>query len=343
MGVNIKSTGNRGLFARAAVVVVALAAMVLGASRLSGRNVPTTQPTNGAASHPATQAASQPAPLTVATYNINYGNADLDKVVEVIRSLKADLVCLQETNAEGERHLRASLKDDFPHMSFAAKEGGGGFGLLSRRSLGDVKYYPPKAGWFGFYECVIEWAGRKVRIVNVHLQPVLPENGEGLAGLFKLMLQTERVRAAQCEHLLSLWKDGEPVVMLGDYNSLTSLSGPAKLVGRGLTDSLAAVTENPDANITWQWLYQGIRWRYRIDHIFHSKHVRTADCRVVPDGPSDHYPVVSTLEWRLTTTQPATQPATAEAAQAGVAGGTGVSGGPGVSSASSEGAAAKLH
>jgi len=45
-----------------------------------------------------TQPAKDPAGFSVATYNINYGNADLKLVVETLVKVDADFVCLQETN-----------------------------------------------------------------------------------------------------------------------------------------------------------------------------------------------------------------------------------------------------
>ncbi|MBW3596080.1 MAG: endonuclease/exonuclease/phosphatase family protein [Planctomycetes bacterium] len=39
-------------------------------------------------------------PLRIATYNINWANLRLEEVVELIRRADADVVCLQETNAQ---------------------------------------------------------------------------------------------------------------------------------------------------------------------------------------------------------------------------------------------------
>ena len=54
------------------------------------------------------------ADFAVATYNINYGNADIEGVVRSIRASGADLVALQETNRQSEVYLRKELAKSYP-------------------------------------------------------------------------------------------------------------------------------------------------------------------------------------------------------------------------------------
>jgi endonuclease/exonuclease/phosphatase (EEP) superfamily protein YafD len=285
------------------VAAVALTASTMArgrspnAARSAGADGPAGSPTTEPTSRPATQPTSQPAPaFTVAAYNINYGNADLKAVAKLVGELDADLVCIVESNAESERHLRRALAKAYPHMTFIRRPAAGGFGFLSRKPLTGVRYHKPKAGWFGFYECTVKFGEQSVQVVGVHLQPVVPTNGEGVGGLAKLLVASEKVRAEQGRHLLEILSTDRPVVALGDYNCQTFMAACRSLADKGYIDSFAAVNEEPDKQISWHWKYKGIEYRFRIDHIFHSPHWRTLSSRIEPQGPSDHYPIVSRLE-----------------------------------------------
>jgi len=47
----------------------------------------------------------EPSRIRIATYNINWGNPNLEAVVATIRDSKADSVCLQETSQRAEAFL----------------------------------------------------------------------------------------------------------------------------------------------------------------------------------------------------------------------------------------------
>ena len=55
--------------------------------------------------------------------------------------------------------------------------------------------------------------------------------------------------------------------------------------------------EHPDKLITWQWPTRPLPVSLRIDYIFHSKHFRTQSAKVIDVTGSDHFLVVSDLEW----------------------------------------------
>ena len=80
--------------------IILLTAIFWAAVRLPGT---TTNPASGPTTKPNVK-------FTVATYNINYGNVDLKKIARIIRKADADLVCLQETNRQSEKHLRRALR-----------------------------------------------------------------------------------------------------------------------------------------------------------------------------------------------------------------------------------------
>ncbi len=267
--------------------------------------------TNGIRQSPATRPTSRPGQsFRVATYNINWGNPDLPKVVETIRKANADLICLQETNRLSERHLRRALRRTYRYSTFHHSPGAGGFAFFSKTPLYEVRYFRPEHGWFGTFVARTKLGGGEVQIANVHLQPVVPRRKEKLGGLLKLFLRTENTRAKEIRKVYEDLSKGIPTLIVGDFNSPSRLSAPRFLTGKHLVDSFAAVTESPDRHVTWNWVYRGVNWQSRIDYIFHCAHFQTVASSIIVSAASDHRLLVSTLsraspKQRASTTQPA--------------------------------------
>ncbi|MHC4886449.1 MAG: endonuclease/exonuclease/phosphatase family protein [Planctomycetota bacterium] len=241
--------------------------------------------------------------LTVATYNINWGNPNLSATLKTIRSLKADLLALQETNRESERVVTRALRKTYPHRRFTKgrSHGADGFSFLSKHPIRRFKHHPPKHGLFGHTTCEIRFQKRWIRVINIHLQPILPKGKASTWELAKLFLETEQIRRKEIDAILKGEDCAEPTLVLGDLNSIVGQSAPTLLKARGLIDSYAAVTPQAHLHTTWHWTYEGREYRYRIDYIFHSPHLKTVKSRIIPCKAGDHYPVVSKLSLTETT------------------------------------------
>ena len=241
-------------------------------------------------------------PLRIATYNINWGNVGLPAVVEAIRESDADVVCLQETNAESARFIRQTLSRTYPVIRFygsVQKYRAAGFGLLSRIPLLSETFLEADGGLFGSCLLELDHMGGAVQVVNVHLQPVIFDRQRGENGLLAVkdaLLDAEAVHKKEIEHILPHLETDRPSIIVGDFNSLSSFQSPTILRERGYVDSFASVTANADTHPTWHWPTKLGNVSLRIDYIFHSPHWQTAESRVVATEGSDHYLVVSTLE-----------------------------------------------
>ena len=108
-----------------------------------------------------------------------------------------------------------------------------------------------------------------------------------------------------------------PTIILGDFNALSRAKAIGKLKGLGLTDSFAFLHADADRHPTWDWqsmlkLESGKYRRgnlgvinsgdridvgLRIDYIFHTDHFRTVESKVIRRSGSDHFLVVSQLQW----------------------------------------------
>lgn len=267
-------------------------------------------PTSGAASGPA----SQPAQLTVATYNLNFGQHDRKMLAEIVANIlkaDADVVAIQEGNADIYKYLRAKLRKHYPHMQFYPGRAAHGLGWMSKTPLLDKALLPNKGGgWFRTAAASVKQGDKRVRLFNLHLYPTLPQNGDGLLGLMTRLKRDEVIRSRE---ILGLWPHVEkamkqklPVVLLGDLNSPSILSVPQYLRDKDFVDSYAVTSKQPDTDgATWHW----DKWRLRIDYIWHNALAQTSGCRIYESDASDHFLLVSTL--KLHAGEPASKPAMA--------------------------------
>jgi len=236
--------------------------------------------------------------FTVATFNMNWGNVDLADTVRVLAGAEADAICMQETNPESERAIREGLSRVYPHMHFTKNvRYSSGFAVLSRTPLSNVRFLEPEFGFFGTLFADIALGGRRVRVASVHLEPVVPRDGEDAGEILALFFKVEGLHLKEIARIAAELPAGVPSIVAGDLNSASFGSAPRFLKNRGFVDSFAAVTPKPDAHTTWHWNHRGTDLRFRIDYVFHSPEMRTLGSRIVEAPSSDHKLVVSRLSW----------------------------------------------
>jgi len=243
----------------------------------------------------------QPEPhaaLRVATYNINFGNDDLPRVVEAILESQADIVALQEVSPRSEVFLRERLASEYPYMAFERSPDvwlAARFGFISKHRIVRSRYLEPEHGLFGAQIAVFEIGGRAVQLANVHLQPLDPTLRHNPAELIRAALAAEETHRAEIERIYASLEPGIPTIIVGDFNSLSFFKAPAFLRDKGLTDSFAAVHTEADAQPTWRWPARGGTIHARIDYVFHDAALRTLESRVIPCSSSDHFLLVCRL------------------------------------------------
>ncbi len=252
-----------------------------------------------AATCPSTNRAEQPADtLTIATYNINWGNIDLKTMVGTVRRADADVVCLQETNQQSERYIRRALRKEYSAMRFRGHRGRWGaerFGFLSRHPVSHLSFVEPKQGLFGAYVAQVRTRGTAIQIVNVHLQPIVLPRDAGIAQALSALAAMEQTHANEIAHIFEHVRPDMPTVFAGDFNSLSTFHAPLFLKKKGFVDSFAQTRKHPDAGPTWRWGSKSGEWSFRLDYIFHSRHLATTASAVLKSDASDHYLLTSTL------------------------------------------------
>ena len=115
--------------------------------------------------------------LKVVTYNVNWGFANPENVVNFLTEAGTDIVCLQETHRQWETALKARLKQRYPHCVFKEWGAAGGIAIMSRYELKNVTFIEPTAGWFPALLADVQTPIGLVQILNVHLRPPLSDRG----------------------------------------------------------------------------------------------------------------------------------------------------------------------
>lgn len=239
----------------------------------------------------------------IATFNINYGNVNLNDIVRTIRKANADVICLQETTNAFRNDSETRLKREFlkthPYIYFVGHNGryaAERFGFVSKYPLADKRFVPPVHGLFGTCFATVILPDGNVRLANVHLSPFQVARGSNAVRAFKAISAVESRHKLEIEAIARNVNAKVPTIVCGDFNSLSTFVAPRTLSGLGLQDSFASVTETADSHPTWRWPIKGMPVQFRIDYIFHSSHFETAKSEVLPTVGSDHSLLVSEMK-----------------------------------------------
>jgi endonuclease/exonuclease/phosphatase family metal-dependent hydrolase len=240
--------------------------------------------------------------LRVMTYNIQAGGGDLNRIAEVIRASRADLVALQEVDVHW--HARSGFADQtatlaerlgmqvrfapiyrLPGNEPAAATREYGVAVLSRypvvaftnhevtRLSTQVEGAAP-ALMPGFLEVGIVVQGRHVRVFNTHL------DYRGDPGIRRQQV---------IESVAIIGADDTPVLLFGDLNA-----SPAAPELRGLLVRLSdAWPDTAGAGFT----YPASNPVRRIDYVLISRHFRVVSAHVPDAMASDHRPVIVDLRF----------------------------------------------
>jgi len=246
-----------------------------------------------AALHVAGCVSKQPATVRVLTYNIHHGagmdgEVDLERIANVIRQARADLVALQEVDRGVERTGRVDQPERLAELTgmyvvfgknIDLQGGEYGNAVLSRSPIEHhrnlhLPRLPSKNEQRGLLEAHVPVGRANVIFVATHFDHQ-PDDSERLACVATL-------RALLEQH------SQKPVIVAGDLNALPDSSviqkAAAFLRGTGAIQKEPLLTypaDDPDR---------------RIDYILYNDHpaFTCLDCRVLPDSvSSDHRPVLA--------------------------------------------------
>lgn len=246
--------------------------------------------------------------IRVVTWNIRTGvgndpevrgertPSDLERVARVLRSMRPDVVALQEIDRNRDRTgfvdqtaTLARLLEMEGHFAPSLVEEAGEYGVatFSPHAVTHVEHvrFPVSDGWEprGLLETVVEIGGRPIRILNTHLQVGEAEDAR--------MQREDSARSIA----LRMRSSAEPAVLMGDFNADPSSPELQPLAfasdcwvekgeeGSGFT-ILASPFDEPANRI--DAIYTDPRFLVRACAV-----IRTLETRLA----SDHYPVAADL------------------------------------------------
>jgi endonuclease/exonuclease/phosphatase family metal-dependent hydrolase len=235
--------------------------------------------------------------VRIVTYNIRAGLGGLDRVIEDLRPLAADVIALQEIERGVARSLRvdqvAAIAGELGFQavfrpSIASEVNGDhGLAVLSRFPLTDVQTLELPQGngkWPRIALGVrVEDPAGPFRLVTVHL-----------ARPWGWPYHNTTTRLGQLNVVKRAWQNEPlPLVLCGDFNSFAW--------------SLEAWRLGPQLRHAWEpwrdgsapsWSLMTVGWpggAVKIDHVFRDDHWSCDGTWAAPPGASDHRPVVADL------------------------------------------------
>jgi exodeoxyribonuclease-3 len=256
--------------------------------------------------------------FTVAAWNVNSILARLPTALSVLRTLDADVVCLQELKCEEARFPALEIGDLGYNVAIHGQKTYNGVAILSKHRIEDVQRGlpgledDPQSRWI---EASIDAPGRPFRVASLYAPNGNPPETDKY--VYKL-----RFMDALLAHAKARLAFEEPFVIAGDYNIIprdTDCVDPRRWEGDalflpesraryralahlGFSDAYMQVDGAPHKYTFWD--YQAGAWQkdfgIRIDHLMCSPQaadrlesvVIHKEARAL-DKPSDHVPIMA--------------------------------------------------
>ncbi|HLO97505.1 MAG TPA: endonuclease/exonuclease/phosphatase family protein [Fimbriimonas sp.] len=227
----------------------------------------------------------------ILSYNIAHGDISLPGVIEDIRKVNADIVCLQEAG-KGDKERAAWAQSIAAELGYQSVQKSNN-AVLSRfpMRLEHTINAPTKWPTKEFPEVVITTPKGDVRLVSVHMEPSwvggLPPRLDGFIPTINKVVKDRRAQAEQLLERVRMSK--EPILLVGDFNGPPYTEIPRKL-DKELIDTFAEVGVGCGMTLLASLPYQ------RIDYAY-AKGLTPTRAEVISSGASDHQPVV--FEYRF--------------------------------------------
>ena len=259
--------------------------------------------------------------MRIATWNVNSVRQRLGHLLDFLKEVEPDALCLQEIKCVDADFPRREIEEAGWQVETLGQKTFNGVAILSRAKLEDVRRGLPGDDadeQARYLEGVLPLGNGVVRLASIYLPNGNPVDTEKFP--YKLNWMA-RLNA----HARELLAYEEPLALVGDYNVIPEprdAAHPENWVGDalfqpqtreafralkwlGLTEAFLAVDGSPEAYTFWD--YQAGAWQrnngIRIDHALLSPQAadKLRACVIHKDvrgweKPSDHVPVVIELD-----------------------------------------------
>ncbi len=222
--------------------------------------------------------------LIIATWNVNSVRQRLGHLLDYLKQISPDAVCLQELKCLEEAFPRAEIEALGYNIALHGQKTFNGVAILSKRPFEVARGLPgdPNDEQARYIEGVIPRGKGVVRLASLYLPNGNPTGTEKYA--YKLAFMDRLIR-----HARNLLTHEEPLVIAGDYNVIPEARDAAhpeqwtgdalflpqsrakfdELVALGFTDAVRATSDASGLYTFWD--YQAGAWPknngIRIDHL----------------------------------------------------------------------------
>lgn len=258
--------------------------------------------------------------IKVMSYNVRLFNSfnwleDTEveqKIIDLISQQAPDVLLIQEFQKDAMPAVQAAFNYPYKHSQIENLHQSNGMVIFSNFPIinsGVIDVEKDTTSGMQFQYADIEWQSKKIRFINVHLASVgledadydLLENPESRQqneiqnGLKVVVNRLHRAfvrRNIQIEAVKKVVMDSpHPVVLCGDFNDVPQ-SYAYHQMDQKLEDSFLEGGEG------FGKTYIRSPLPLRIDYIFHSEEFRAFNFKTIPQELSDHYPIVTELEYQ---------------------------------------------
>ncbi len=253
--------------------------------------------------------------MRIATWNVNSVRQRLPHLLDYLKEVAPDALCLQETKCLDEQFPRMEVEELGYNIETHGQKGFNGVAILAKRPFEVARGLPGDDAdvQSRYIEAVISTEKGVARVASIYLPNGNPPDSEKYP--YKLAFMDRLIR-----HARKLLEYEEPLVLAGDFNVIPEPKDAARpeqwtgdalflpqtrakfreLIALGLTDALRATTDAGDLYTFWD--YQGFAWQkkngIRIDHLLLSpqaadrfRSVEIDKAMRGRDKASDHVPI----------------------------------------------------
>lgn len=213
--------------------------------------------------------------MRVVQMNLRFNNQESDRAIAVLKSARADILLLQEVTRTTERVMSA-FKASHPYQVSCQKRGVGSVAIVSRYPFAD-ETSQKCARFFGYASAKILINGQKIALASFHSRWPWPSR-----------------QATQITQLESEFEQlSPPLILAGDFNAAPWSAAVRRVVD--ITDTRIV----PGLKLTWAPRFVEFKTTIGallpIDHILVSSTFWVQSRKVLDDGGSDHFPVLTEL------------------------------------------------
>ena len=272
---------------------------------------------NIAKSFPANSNESEiPDGLKIVSYNTQlldfYKSKQNNKILRYLSESDADILCLQEfgysikANALSQDDIAQSLEKIYPYKHILTKknswDGVMGLATYSKYPIINRKKVDYTSTNNNTIYTDILYNGDTIRIFNCHLESnkltrqdkllitklggKSIDNKKFVKEIYVKMGNSYRKRASQAEAIAKVIDETSfPTIVCGDFNDVMLSYSYNTILGNHLTDA------HSEVGFGYNYTYHENSFYFKIDHILHSKNIKSHNFLVDRVNYSDHYPI----------------------------------------------------